>query len=837
MADKNRVTFESLLAEDRLGSGVLAYENYKVAQDNSDTQFAQDFSNLAFTYIQDRAPALMPYILGFELVDREPDGTKAIGVFGFKVGDDYYYAPAFFMNNQVKGVDLLLSKKTNSFVPLTDDWIGFIVNRKENKLGQEAEVDQSGVREDFESPDFEFLRRPTVGPLGGPMTYKAGSAKDDGKPWTFGRAFAVMRELTEKAIQKDAEYADALASSVEMLSDDWRPDPGKFASSGEGRLHEYFRKYGGPDAARTLMGGMSANVKMASAFVGFYGTDYASVFPTRYGRDCLAVKKAQEKAEVDKPRVLFTDRPDHATEEEARDVVEDGFTVVDKRDDESVSKVYETDYEDEFHNPDVPGEYDVLCVGGKTHKADVLDVDRISGYGASGGTLVVFKDNGQVVQCTRHSVVVHGDRTGSPKDVYESAKPLGDIKPGSRYVFVGPTGSCVGVVSVNSVSKEEGSRPVLRGYMDCYIGRYDRGDEALYSSDFGSGGWGGTWSPSYYDTFELADFTGSPAVHGKTMAIPKNWRAVEVDQPPDYDVPVRSDSSDSSDSSDDSDKVPKEKPRHVLGDMATVSAELRKAGAAELNVRSDDGIDFYYSFDGMPYTSPMGYKEAAVALVTRVGLGYRDAKSMLKTAASGAHVRKLVKIGQMSPMVGVSMGSPVQQTPGADPYTGMPVYGMPFEDQVSGQFTGVPYANPENYQGENIGGEAALESGAAPGGQGNEPDVPAFDQGAAQLAQDAAASGQKEVFDLAAIGGLAKVYDTGDVVDTYLPELMQAIDRMGRILFLYYWRHDDFVERYGTDKVVEMEDTLRSTFKSLGSLTLDLRKKAVGQGDGSVGSL
>jgi hypothetical protein len=102
-----------------------------------------------------------------------------------------------------------------------------------------------------------------------------------------------------------------------------------------------------------------------------------------------------------------------------------------------------------------------------------------------------------------------------------------------------------------------------------------------------------------------------------------------------------------------------------------------------------------------------------------------------------------------------------------------------------------------------------------------------IDQEAQMLAEQAAQAGQKHVFDQAAVGGLSKVYDTSAVVDSYIPTFMDSLDRLGRVLFLFYWKHDDFTSRYGSDDVVEMEDRLRGVFKQFGDLTLKLKEKAV----------
>jgi hypothetical protein len=151
---------------------------------------------------------------------------------------------------------------------------------------------------------------------------------------------------------------------------------------------------------------------------------------------------------------------------------------------------------------------------------------------------------------------------------------------------------------------------------------------------------------------------------------------------------------------------------------------------------------------------------------------------------------------------------------------------------TQGQFTGVPALPPEGgyTKGINIGGEMERTMGA-----GEYPDehdsmsegaLP-IDEEARRLAEDAAKAGQRHVFDQAAIGGLAKVYDTSGVVDSYIPDFMDTIDRLGRILFLFYWKHEDFNQRYGNDEMAQMEDRLRNVFKQMGELTLGLKEKAV----------
>jgi len=55
--------------------------------------FEQAFSNLAHAYLKDKAPQLLNYELGFQLLDKNEDNNKAAGMFGFKVGSQMMYAP------------------------------------------------------------------------------------------------------------------------------------------------------------------------------------------------------------------------------------------------------------------------------------------------------------------------------------------------------------------------------------------------------------------------------------------------------------------------------------------------------------------------------------------------------------------------------------------------------------------------------------------------------------------------------------------------------------------------------------------------------------------------
>ena len=69
-----------------------------------DAPFETAFSNLAHAYVKDKAPKLLDYEVGFQLIEKNAENTKAVGIFGFKVGNQWLYAPVFFLNGDLKGM-------------------------------------------------------------------------------------------------------------------------------------------------------------------------------------------------------------------------------------------------------------------------------------------------------------------------------------------------------------------------------------------------------------------------------------------------------------------------------------------------------------------------------------------------------------------------------------------------------------------------------------------------------------------------------------------------------------------------------------------------------------
>ena len=236
-------------------------------------QFEDDFGSLAYQFVEDRAPALVPYMLGFEVVDRNEDGSKAVGIFGYKVDDDFYYIPCFFLNNQVRGVDMILNKKTNQFIPLTEKWIDYIVNKHSIRIGSPA---SNEVRDTMRNPDLTFVQRPQTA---------LGKIAEDGSPWSPTEAWRHIKEATAKLLS-DASFNEMLSGAVSN---------GSLEKSAESRyVKDFMEKVGGPECMSSFLKTLH-DVDFANSFLSLY-KDAEAVFTHKLVNASIHVDRMRKVA-------------------------------------------------------------------------------------------------------------------------------------------------------------------------------------------------------------------------------------------------------------------------------------------------------------------------------------------------------------------------------------------------------------------------------------------------------------------------------------------------------------------------------------------------------------
>ena len=822
-----------------------------------EAMFENDFSTLAFQFVQDRAPGLMPYMIGFEVVDRTDDGSKAVGIYGYKIDDDFYYIPVFFLNNQIRGVDMILNKKTNSFIPLTEEWIDYIVDRHSVTLGKSVD---GRVSSTFEQPDLTFLKEPK-----NQATLKAAEASDE--MWSLKTAWSVIRDTAVKMASEDPlmkEMFNGVLRAVKGVP---------ITKVAEAKyVRGFLRTVGGPEAQVSLLKSFK-NIKFANAALSFYENlsafDEENVKDASVHRDILAKKAAA----APKLRVVTAaetvDVKDETslTEEDARQVLTRGFTIKDSRPAETTSDMTDdtvtVDFEKRFSTPTEVGKYSFVMSDGKLREGFLLSLTHAITGCDNQATVIYFPEDKVVAKAKAENLLVDSGTASkangtSFSELFDKAEDKGSVVPYNgnsddpetkAYLFIGADGQALGPVRVTSVFKDgdklafalsdsgsyhyvvfscgENKRPDFgnwdisdrfhdaNGYKKnhVYIDRNCCDSEPCCESSCSS-------------ILKFVEGIARPSMTSKGILIPDSWKVLTCTnvEPYAYWIDGEKDEEHKKRQAE-CEKIKLEyREKYSFGSSTSILASLAEQGIARVKIASIGPDEFHLHVDGFKQTGRMTYKEAALKLVANFGARPADAFRALEKAASCGKARVLIRRkAEKQAQVGVSMPAPVPQEASVDDYTGIPVYAVPYTDSEYGQFTGVPSLPAEGGLTRGIANGSEIQHAIEGPSDGMKP----IDQQAQELADQAAQAGQRHVFDQAAVGGLSKVYDTSAVVDSYIPNFMDSLDRLGRILFLFYWKHEDFNSRYGSDDVVEMEDRLRSVFKQLGDLTLKLKEKAV----------
>lgn len=164
-------------------------------------EFEQAFFQLAFERLQDKLYNLLDYLVGFDIVNKSSDGTKAIGVFGFKAENgQMIFVPAFFKDGDVKGVDIMYSKNNEQFYPLNEDFAEMFLKDDASGLGTPTDETVQQMKQYTPPTDMMNLVRP-------PRTAKVSYASVIDY---VEQSDNLTKEAFQTIIEKDPEYLESL---------------------------------------------------------------------------------------------------------------------------------------------------------------------------------------------------------------------------------------------------------------------------------------------------------------------------------------------------------------------------------------------------------------------------------------------------------------------------------------------------------------------------------------------------------------------------------------------------------------------------------------------------
>lgn len=758
-----------------------------------DAQFEKTFADLAHARLRDRAPGLLDYLLGFQLLDKNEDDTHAVGLWGFKIGEELLYAPVFFLNGQLKGDDLLYLKSQDAFVPLKENWINYLLNRRPYVLGETEFKDQAdlGVMQ----PDFNTFARPPY----------------SGSKYSSSSLRGIMDRLTDSVESNFRPFLPVIVSS---------PAGEKRASlSTNWHLPNFIRK-AGHKAARVFLNTMKKNATFTDSVLKFYKMDEIidaakEAFANAPMEKVAADGDKMIEGTAPKVQIMISDRADvldlddeMLSDAEKEKLQRDRYLVTDNRSDDETGTVYDKQISKTLQNPSMSCYTNVLMTGGDFEKRLIMiaakGCEKWRNHKRNMAT-VIDVSGGKLIMAQPRDIFT--DNEGHDSDGWEKAfSALPDCSTAGerqKVVFVNEKGEGTTPFIVQRKISSDG-QTMLYGEFDEWpqaAGSCDKLDEILYpdyrgrafnQSDSSTGRFGGEMPYTNNDEpcIVLTNKDGNNVTQiGKDFFVPNGFKCIKMIK--EMTDPWKIDKSESSYQKEKAEQRAKIDQLANTQTLADIEMQLFKsAGAKEIQAITD-GIEWWVR-DNNTMGSPMSKIAAIRKLVIDYQLREKDALGILSKAARNGSPKYIVKMAQPT--------------------------APPIPDPMVGTDPSLTTAPPVLYPQEDN-----ISANQTPMDRYNTP----MDMDATFQAEQAAQQGQKEVLDTSVISGLVKVMDPDTVVDNYIGDLMLGLDRVGRILFMYYWHFDKFKERYGSQDMPELEDNLKNVFDNLGDLTIFLKQKTI----------
>ena len=801
-----------------------------------ETEFEQAFSSLAYAYLRDKAPRLLDHMVGFQLVDRNEDNTKAMGIFGFQVDRQWLYAPVFFLNGDLKGHELLYMKNNDSFIPMKENWINYVMSRKPHVLGESSSDqlrDLGGIY-----PDIRSLSTPPS--LGGGKRASDQAWLKDAMPMLA--AFKVKaasslfpgagtRKLNQKAVV-DAPFTAALTKHAQNLDfNQIMPTSLELMKQAHDvaeiypTLKQAMQKFYGVDCFSrwgreyrenlTKQAGSIMPVKQAAARPYMPGN---LLIPTERPAGPINHEKSGKLRMYIYEEVIVSKAPELDDEERER-LQKDTVLIKDHRAGEEVSKAYNTQVEAKLTNPSETALYRVLVKPGEFKKM-LIAMHGSSNRGREAmATVVRLEDNGSgsnKAWLNTHPTNVFADQISERDEWEEWFNGLGDsssLTEGGLYIAVAENGSTSVPFSVQSSYGDGRYRVDFKTQIDWNETRpvtMPRVNANRFNA------YGDDQSPSPYGAMLYINKEGKQGTKiraiGGELRIPDHFKFLKLKGPqkpsdgeimPCCEYDTRSDM-----------------PPINLGKIDDIQLLFHEK-TARLKI-FNNGTDVYIS-------SPLGEQRLSkkAALLNLVGThGFREkvAREILTYSEQKGNA---VYRASYAP----GYGPEKQAAPHMSMLSGGPSAPMyaDFADERSVEEYGPRTAVPTQYSSEQeYGIDDMSASQTDPAVWDNWQNYSAEDfQNSMQVAQQAGQSGQKEVFDTSMISGMLKSVRQDSLVERHLGSLVEALDALGRLLMNFYWHQEEFEDRYGKSDLPELEDSLRNAFESLGDITLFLKEKTI----------
>lgn len=158
--------------------GGLNYISHQNDGDNLSQQYESTITDMAYQAFNTRFPEFAPYVTTFQMIVSDIDEGSAAGAFLLDISGDMYHVPVILMDNKIKPMDMIYSKKMDKFFPFTTEWLEAV---ESTSLGEEGEaINQKDLGLQPPHDVTQMLQPPTAAYRGGLGLSPTGMSKMPG---------------------------------------------------------------------------------------------------------------------------------------------------------------------------------------------------------------------------------------------------------------------------------------------------------------------------------------------------------------------------------------------------------------------------------------------------------------------------------------------------------------------------------------------------------------------------------------------------------------------------------------------------------------------------------
>lgn len=743
----------------------------KKAADNA-LSFEQQFGTLAYHTILQKLPILQPYVVGFELLDSNQDGTEGVGTMIFLVGTQVIYIPAFFRNNKLVAGDFMILAGSNQFMTASEALISELRGNHND-----------GPAKPIKDEDLGFIRKGTPG---------SARTTDRINPLTKAAAVAPDKNNLRNSINELLDEASSIKT------------PSIFdIAVGLGK-----------QASEVLLDKLTSDRQFLQDTLGYYTAQDLLEFTKEASAAWDYEERIEKKASALDP---FEVNMDTLSAAERNMVLKYGFLI--KSAAEGTAKAVMTPREicdREITTVNRPGVYMFMTPSGDFVRAVVLSLNTprmdndycdsayLSSYQGDERIRVsgpLNNDASNAIKNRSYGELVYVTEDMDASLYAKLPKNLAGVRlDTSRDQWVGLISSMGDALEEMSILPERSLLVFPDGTSEglgC-SSFYPLGGKDYKSWTTGDmGGLNIVVSPEYKTPHRTKNVLTVP--EGTRVLVSLTTHCLEKHQDkngkPDWKKAVAEESS-------------------MTEQFVTVNEALRQTGKLLgrddflVRIKNTDGRFSVSPFGEVTVTNvhsdsePMGIKEAALKL-TDMGVDPTEALAALEA---------------VQPKPGFSAAT-------RDFFIIKKASVVPGWEQNQGYSHGSsPYDIPKNMSYENFveqPPEVQTLGAQALGvvGESNEQLLNAVHR--------AAEKGVKEVFDVSVLKMMLKSSNPTNLVGDYLSDLSRTMDKLGRMLMLIYSHMDVFEKQYGDTKLPELIETIKSTMDNIGEIMVYLKNRNI----------